>query len=413
MAMPGVNVYGNTTPADNGLQSYTSNVPPTHTGMTPYSGQTNSYDPTNSTYAMPASQAGSILAAKEKSGALTSDQALQLYMQSLQKSNQSYANKYLPAGVLPAMGSVPQGYASAINVTPMSAYQDPWQLNALTGQANAYAQMYGADAAANGQIGSSYYNALGGVQQAALGANASMNNASKALEGSNYQADKNLAGIGLQTGAQRFQTEKGYDLGLNTNTTNKDIAGINANAAVDQAYLANVAKYGAMGQLLNGSGGGLGTGLGGGTGGTGGAGGGSTVMDASGSASGNAPVVPAFQSFNDIALQRKMGSQAADISRQYDTQAGNLQNSLASRGFSTKSPGFQAMLAQNNAGKLGAIMDSQRELSQNAMQYNAQNGLAYGQMGLNQYNADQDRAQRAYLAQLAASRGTLNTLLSS
>jgi hypothetical protein len=331
-------------------------------------------------------------------------------------AGQQYSNayrNYLPGGVLPAM-SMPQGYASAINVTPMSAYQDPYQLAAIGNMENAYANMYGADAAANGQLGSAYYTALGGVQQAQIGAGANRDIAGINAGAMNHASDNTLAGVQDTNNVNRLGINKNYDLGLNTNTTNQNIAGINANAAVDQAYLANVAKYGAMGQLLNGSGNGLGTGLGGGLGtGTGG-GGGTTMMDASGGTAGSgAPAVPAFQSFNDIALQRKMGSQAADIAKQYDTQGNNMQQSLAARGFSTKSPGFQAMLAQNNAGKLGAIMDSQRDLSQNAMQYNAQNNLAYGQLGLNQYNADQDRAQRAYLAQLAASRGTLNTLLSS
>lgn len=293
------------------------------------------------------------------------------------------------------------GYASGQNVTPASAYQTPQQLGALGDMMNAYAGMYGADAAANAQLGVAGINAGAAGNVAGINADLGKYQANAQLQGNNYNADKNLLGIQSQTGAQKY----GYDQNLagikDTNATNLGLGNLNLQGQLGTAYLQNVPKLDMLGQVLgNGTGTGTGTGLGGGAAG---------AVDTSGAPV--TPVVPNFQSFNDVLLKQKQGQQAAGINKAYDTQANNLTNSLGQRGFSTKSPGFQGMLAQNNSNRIGDLMSSQRDLGMAAAQYNAQNALPYAQVGLNQYNQQADRNLRLQLANMANKQGLIQGLL--
>lgn len=310
---------------------------------------------------------------------------------------------YLPGGVLPANLMGAYGYGSAIDVTPGSAYQTPAQLGALGDMMGAYAGMYGADAAANAQLGVAGINANAGISIADIQAALGKYQANAALQGNNYNADKTLAGIKDTNSANMY----GYDQNLagikDTNATNLGLGQLNLQGQLGTAYLQNVPKLDMLGQVL-GTNGGTGTGTGTGTGGLG-----SGAVDATGTA--QAPVVPNFQSFNDVLLKQKMGQQAATINKAYDTQANQMTNNLASRGFSTNSPGFQSMLAQNNSNRIGDLMSSQRDLTSAQAQYNAQNALPYAQLGLNQYNAQADRNLRLQLANNANKQGLIQGLL--
>lgn len=319
-------------------------------------------------------------------------------------SSSGYTGPYRPLGG----GAIPQslfnqyGYGSGINVTPGSAYQTPQQLGALGDMMSAYAGMYGADAAANAQLGVAGINAGAAGNVAGINADLGKYQANAQLQGNNYNADKNLLGIQSQTNAQKY----GYDQNLagikDTNATNLGLGNLNLQGQLGTAYLQNVPKLDMLGQVLGGSGTGTGTGTGLGGGGTG-------AVDASGAPV--TPVVPNFQSFNDVLLKQKQGQQAAGINKAYDTQANNLTNSLGQRGFSTKSPGFQGLLAQNNSNRIGDLMSSQRDLGMAAAQYNAQNALPYAQVGLNQYNQQADRNLRLQLANIAGKQGLIQGLL--
>lgn len=339
--------------------------------------------------------------------------AMQLYLQAMQAAGMmpgaTNTSGYKPpavyrplGGQMPAWTQTAGGYGSAINVTPGSAYQTPQQLGALGDMMNAYAGIYGADAAANSALGVAGINA--GAQTGIAGINADLGKyqANAQLQGNNYNADKTLAGIQSQTNAQKY----GYDQNLagikDTNATNLGLGNLNLQGQLGTAYLQNVPKLDMLGQVLGANGAG---GAGGGLGGSGGAG----AVDATGAPI--TPVVPNFQSFNDVLLKQKQGQQAASINRAYDTQANNLTNSLGQRGFSTKSPGFQGMLAQNNANRIGDLMSSQRDLGMAAAQYNAQNALPYAQTGLNQYNQQADRDLRVQLANIANRNGLIQGLL--
>lgn len=306
----------------------------------------------------------------------------------------------LGGGVIPQSLMNQYGYGSAINVTPGSAYQTPQQLGALGDMMQSYAGMYGADAAANAQLGVAGIQAGSAGNVAGINADAQKYLANAQLQGNNYNADKNLLGIQSQTGAQKY----GYDQNLagikDTNATNLGLGGLQLQGQLGTAYLQNVPKLDMLGQVLGGTGAGGTGGLGGGAGG---------AVDATGTP--QTPVVPNFQNFNDVLLKQKQGQQAGAINKAYDTQANNLTNSLGQRGFSTKSPGFQGLLAQNNSNRIGDLMSSQRDLGMAAAQYNAQNALPYAQVGLNQYNAQADRNLRVQLANMANRNGLIQGLL--
>lgn len=318
-------------------------------------------------------------------------------------SSSGYTGPYRPlgGGQIPSSLFSQYGYGSAQNVTPASAYQSPQQLGALGDMMQAYAGMYGADAAANAQLGVAGINAGAAGNVAGINADLGKYQSNAQLQGNNYNADKNLLGIQSQVSGQKY----GYDQNLagikDTNATNLGLGNLNLQGQLGTAYLQNVPKLDMLGQVL---GGGTGTGTGTGLGG-----GGTGAVDASGTPV--TPVVPNFQSFNDVLLKQKQGQQAAGINKAYDTQANNLTNSLGQRGFSTKSPGFQGLLAQNNSNRIGDLMSSQRDLGMAAAQYNAQNALPYAQVGLNQYNQQADRDLRLKLANIAGQQGLIQGLL--
>lgn len=356
-------------------------------------------------------QVYNLLLQKVNSGVMVPEQAAKLYDQAMSeeaaKSNSgTYQSMASPFGG--------QGYASA---QPGNAPvgQSAAQLGALGNMMSSYADMYGADAAANASMYNSD-NSLAGTKYTS----------DNTLAGSNYgwDAQKNIADIQTLRNLLGIKDTNATTLGVSgnqlagvkdTNLANQNIATTQGNAQMGTAAINVGPKYSQLDilqGLLAGNTGGLGAGIGVG----GQTSGGGTAVDlsgASGTGTGTgAPPVPAFRSFDDIALQRKIGGANADISQQYDTQNKQMTNSLAGRGFSTNSPGFQSLIASNNAKKLGAMQDSNRELGATAMQYNAQNALPYAQAGLGQYNAEADRATRIKLAEMANSNGLLTGLLS-
>lgn len=300
------------------------------------------------------------------------------------------------------------GYASAMpGNNPVGL--NPYELNAVTQQAGILGGMYASD---NQLAGNNYSadRALQGVDMQTLRNLLGVQDTNRTnLAGIDMTSGRNLLGIqdtnktnlgitGLQTDAQRY----GYDQNLagvkDTNLANQNIAQTNITPAMYKTD--TLRDLLGLGGSTTGSGS-LGGGLGGlGSGGTGSINlGGGTGTGANTSTTGAAyPTMPVFRTFDDIALQRKMGAANADISQAYDAQNKQLTNSLAGRGFSTNSPGFQSLLANSNAQKLGAIQDSNRELQNTSMQYNAQNALPYAKAQMDMYNADQDRLNRLQLA---------------
>lgn len=140
-------------------------------------------------------------------------------------------------------------------------------------------------------------------------------------------------------------------------------------------------------------------------------GGGGAVVDGTGGTGTGQPDIPAFAPFSDILAQRKAASSDAALAKTQQSEDQNLTNAMGQRGFSTKSPGFAALMAGRQGNLRAQIANNDLQTSLAANQYNAQNALPYAQAGLNQYNAEQDRAMRLRLAQIAGSQGLLQGLL--
>lgn len=301
------------------------------------------------------------------------------------------------------------GYGSAGNVTPPSAYQNPYQLQSITGQAGAMADMYGADAAANASMyganqaaGASMYGAGQNTEQARIQSEMQRNiatqqaglgrdNNATAEQIANWQTGRSLEG-------QNRATDAGLNLGLDTNKTNQNIAGINVGPEYAKLDTLNKLLAGGSTALPGlGTTGASGPGMGpvGGSDGT-------TLTSA----------VPQFTPFSDVLLQQRNAKTAADLSRVNDSAQQNISNRLGQGGFSTTSPGAQSMFANMDRGTAGQIAGAQNDARYAQNQYNAQNALGYGTLGANQYNQAQDRALRLQLANIVGKQNVQQSLLS-
>lgn len=326
----------------------------------------------------------------------------------------------------------PWGYLGGYSTPAVyGSLQSPAQLGTIASGMNALAGMQGqigaAQAGAQGQIGAAQATAQGGVQQAQLGLQGTENTnaTNQNIAGIGQATQLGLGQLGLQgqlgtaqLGLQGTQTTANDQLqaALAQAAANQNIAQTQAGAQEQVASTQNIPalkKLDLASQLF---------GLGGGTGGTGGAGGaggggggflggttiGSGIAQTGGINSVSSPSVPGFTPLDDIAKQRVLGQQDAQINQGYDTQNNAMNEDLAARGFSTAGPGVQGMLAQNEQRRLGDLTNASLNTDLNFDQYNAQNALPYGQLGLQNYNAQLDRALQAQMA----NNGIINSFLS-
>ncbi len=215
------------------------------------------------------------------------------------------------------------------------------------------------------------------------------------LEGTKYGADQTLAGT-KDTNAASLQAA---------------LAGINnqvplANAQNAPAMLTAQTKSDLLKQLFGGGGGTLGalSGLGGSGGSGGGALGG--VLSGLGLTPGQKPATPTATPFNSEQVQQNLGAGQAKIDQQIATLRNNLLQKRGGSGMSSTSlpPGLEMQLEQQGmqAGNANAL-----NWENFANQTNNQNNLAYGGVGLNQYNQDIQNA----LAALGLSANAEGSLL--
>lgn len=324
------------------------------------------------------------------------------------------------------------GYGTAYNVTPNSAYQNPYQLNSINQQAGMMAGMEN-----NRYTNDTNYNIAAGN----AGTQERMNNVNNQTE--RYGIDAQGRMVDMQTGRvlEGVKDTNASNLAgiRDTNQTNLGVAGINSSTQLGlggmnlQGQLAgydsaqNIAgtttapdllraqtQAGMVNSLL-GSGGNASTLLGS-VGLSGGSGGGTILNAGSGGTSG-APTaggsgIPGFTGLNDIMAQQKLGKTQGDINQQYDTLNSRLSQNLAGRGFSNAGAGAESLLANNEMARIGALSDAQREMDMGQMEFNARNALPYAQLGSQNQNAALDRQLRLQLAQLAGQQGMLSGLLS-
>lgn len=306
---------------------------------------------------------------------------------------------------------------------------------------SSYASMYGANAAANSALGQAYFAAVGNVQAAQAMADAQKVGADYAHQSSNYGNDAQVKIAGI--GADATKNVKTQDVNQNLApnglyATQKDIAGINAGAmygaAVDpvamkmQALMAllgggSISGSGAGGQIagLGGAFGGalgaLGVPTGGGTGGGSGGsiyGTGTGPAPSSGTFSNpyQAPPAPTFQNFDNVLALRRMGADAAKLSRGKDSAVYDFNNSLANRGFSTKSPGAQFANQRMNMLNQQGIVSDQNDVLNAQQQYNNQGQGNMYSLAANQYNTQQDQANRLAMAKLVGNQNLTQSLTS-
>lgn len=312
----------------------------------------------------------------------------------------------------PAIGPLMQNYANVQNANNQALFNatNPVYQSGINSMMDAYAKMYGSNQDYLGTLAT----AQGGVQQAGLGANASMHNSDNTLAGTKDTNQTNLGITGINADAFKYGSDNTLSGVQDTNQSNQNIANIGAHSAQEVANISTNPQnrqIDLLSQLLGGNGTGAGGGLGGALGGALGGGGAGSVVDGTTGTGTQAPPVPTFQNFNSILSGQRKGQQAAALTQQENSQKNQLQGNLGSRGFSSHSPGAQSMLMNMDRDLGSAITANNNNVDFAASQYNAQNALPYGQAGLSQYNADQDRAMRLRLAQIAGSQGLLQGLL--
>lgn len=397
--VPGTPGYG--TPSGGGMQSY-SNANPGDPGS---GGATVNGVPLNQVLQMLGGGGQSSSGSYNTPGAMSGTAA------------GGYTQTYDPSGGM--------GYGNGYTYSALGGgNQNPSQLQAISdqyaAQQGANASMYGANQAAN----ASEY----GANQ---GANASMFGSTAAADASMHNADQGLAGVqdtnqaGITTTGMNNQTQQllgqlglagqlgtaGMNLqGVQTTANDQlqaQLAGIQnqvplANAQNAPAMLTAQTHSDLLHQLFSGGGGILGqlSGLGGGAQGAGGmgvglnsVGGGSGPggLDTSGA---NAPPVPGFQQVNAQNLMQNLNAGQAGIDQQMATLGNNLTNGRAGAGVNTTSgagglpPELQQQMAQSSMQQSNA---NDLNWANYANTANNQNNLAYGQMGLGQYNANQNR----------------------
>lgn len=294
-------------------------------------------------------------------------------------------------------------------------YQSPSQLSTIGQEAAAMAgaqgQIGAAQAGAQGQIGAAQAAAQGniGVAQLGLQGTENTNATNQNIAGIGQSTQLGLGQLGLQgqlgtaqLGLQgtEAQANAALQAAIAQSLASQNVAGTQAQA---QEAVANTQNAPALAKLdlakqLFGLGGTSGTGTPASGGILGSTPLGSGIAQTGGISSISSPAVPNFTPLDDIARQRVLGQQDAQINQGYDTQNNNLNQDLASRGFSNAGPGTEGLLAQNEQRRLGDLTNAGLNTQLNFDQYNAQNALPYGQLGLQNYNAALDRALQAQLA---------------
>ncbi len=302
-------------------------------------------------------------------------------------------------------------------------------------------QQYAAQQGAQGQIGAAQAGAQGQIGAAQAGAQGTIGAATQAADAAKLAAQLGLTGVENTNQANQgiAQTQAGAQTGvagINAGASNyaadKQLAGQTvtaddamkaalagianqvplANAQNAPAMLSAQTKSDLLKQLFSGGGGTLGalSGLGGGTsgaaGGTGGGVLGGGVLAGLGITPGTQPAVPTSTPFNSEQVQQNLGAGQAKIDQQIASLRNQLLQKRGGSGMSSTSlpPGLEMQLQQQgmNAGNQNAL-----NWENFANQTNNQNNLAYGGVGLNQYNQNIQNA----LAALGLSANAEGSLL--
>jgi len=336
------------------------------------------------------------------------------------------------------------GYPDSWIGTPMNmlsgGYTNPYGgtgggntsgLDSLTAQAVALAQKQGqvgaAQAGAQGQIGAAQFGMQGQIGAAQAAADAAKFAASQQVPVANINAGAQLGVAGLQkdVGMTQAADQLAAAMGVSANQlagtkygADQTLAGLKAQIA-NSIPLQNAVNAPAMAQVglgqdklalfkqLMGSGGVGGVGIGNNPGQSGAIAGGGDPMNPTASSNG-APPIPQSQVINPLLLQRSINQSQNQINKRYASIGNQMQQGLASRGFDTTGglpPGIQEQLLQAESPEL-TNADLQWNLG--AAGQNAQQSDTAAQLGLSQYNAQQDRLLRQQLANLGLLGGLIS-----
>lgn len=259
-------------------------------------------------------------------------------------------------------------------------------------------------------LGSSANTALGGVMQSQNYSDAQIKAAEDKMKADMYGSDAEKYAADKALEQANHAQQMALQIANAQGQSAANVANINSQAAQNVADInTNPAnrKIDLLDQYLNG-GGGSSVGLGGGTGGTGGIGVTTNIDPVTGI---KMLPVPTYQPIDPRMTQGMVSAANANLWNGIKSNEAHEASDLGQRGFTTHSPGFANMMANQDRGGYIGQAQNQWQIPLQVNQNNNANQLGPATLAVNQQNAMLDRATELKKMQILGNQNIINGLL--